>query len=126
MEKIKIMSKTKVYVAIPYSGIEEESFSVANQVTSDLMNEGNYIPFSPISHSHPIAIQCSVPGDWAFWEEFDTSFLEWCDEVHVVVIDKERVLNSTGVQAEIGIAEKLGKPIKYYYPNDKTYSDSLI
>ena len=118
--------KRKVYVGIPYSGMELESFRIANEVTADLMATGEYIPFSPISHSHPIAHQCEVPGNWDFWEEFDRSFLEWADEMIVIVVDKERVMNSTGVQAEIEIAKSLGKPIRYYNPYEKTYSDTIV
>ena len=112
----------KIYLAIPYSGIEEKSFFIANKVTSIFMEKG-FIVFSPISHSHPIAIQEKVPGNWEFWEKFDRSFIEWSDELHVVVIGKEGqklIDNSTGVKAEINIAIELGKPVHYYYHDDAT------
>jgi hypothetical protein len=106
----------KVYLAIPYSGNEEESFFVANKVSA-LMMKKDIIVFSPISHSHPMAIQEGTPGDWAFWEKFDRSFIEWADEVHVVVIGKDGqklIDKSTGVKAEMKIAEELGKPVRFY------------
>jgi hypothetical protein len=108
------MSK-KIYLAIPYSGMEEESFRIANEVTSKLMLQG-HIVFSPISHSHPIAISHQLPGTWEFWKKFDESFIEWCDELHAIVIGEngmELMAKSKGVTAEIEIAKSLNKPIGY-------------
>lgn len=102
----------KIYLAIPYSGIEETSFKLANQVTGAIMNKGD-IPMSPISHSHPVAMECEVPGDWKFWEAMDYSFIDWADELLVINISDELVAKSTGVQAEISYAKKTGKPVTY-------------
>lgn len=110
----------KIYLAIPYSGIEEKSFYIANKLSAILMKKG-YIVFSPISHSHPIAIQESLPGTWEFWEKFDKSFIEWADRVYVVEIGKEGIdliERSKGVQAEIKIANELKKPVDYYKFDD--------
>lgn len=103
----------KVYLAIPYTGLEEDSFKLANQVSGAMMNKGGYIPLSPISHSHPIAAECEVRGDWEFWEAMDCSFIDWADEVWVINISDELVKNSTGVQAEIAHANKTDKPVKF-------------
>jgi len=112
----------KIYLAIPYSGIEEKSFKLANQVTGAIMNRGD-IPMSPISHSHPVAEECEVPGSWEFWEAMDYSFIDWADELLIINIDDELVKNSTGVQAEIKYAIKTGKPVKYLEvtPDDDWY-----
>ena len=40
----------KIYLAIPYTGNENESFRVANLVAGMLMNQG-HIVLSPISHT---------------------------------------------------------------------------
>src|SRR3989304_3159681 len=98
----------KIYLAIPYSGIEKESFVIANKVSAILMKQG-FIVFSPISHSHPMSIQEGTPGNWEYWEKFDRSFIEWADKVIVVVMGKEgyRLIDkSTGVKAELGIANE--------------------
>lgn len=100
----------KIYLAIPYSGMAEHSFKTANKVAAELMNLG-FIVFSPISHSHPIASQCSVPGDWSYWEKFDTEFLKWCDKV--IVVKLKGWEKSKGVAAEISIANDLNKPVEY-------------
>jgi len=109
----------KIYLACPYSvkgdyepwvvaQIKEQRFRAVNEHASKLMNEG-HIVFSPISHSHPIAIQCGLPGDWGFWREFDEAFIGWCDEMHVLKLvgwDE-----SDGIQAEMIIARDFGKNI---------------
>jgi len=110
----------KIYLAIPYSGIEKISFEIANKIAGILMSEG-HIVYSPISHSHSIAEVCDLPKDWAFWEKTDTSFIEWCDNLCVVHIhglvesSKQLISKSKGVTAEIAIAKKLGKGISEYH-----------
>jgi len=103
-----------IYLAIPYTGMESESFRIANLTAARLMNEGHLV-FSPISHSHPIAKQCDLPGDHAYWKEWNRSFIEhWADEVHVVSEHEGQPLpwrESTGVQDEIEVAEMLSKPV---------------
>lgn len=107
----------KIYLAIPYSGMEELSFKIANEVAAKLMNEG-YIVFSPISHSHPLAVSHQMPGTWDFWKEFDESFiLGWCDEVWVVVIGEngyDLCEKSKGINAEVTIAMDNYIPVKWY------------
>jgi hypothetical protein len=109
----------KIYLAIPYSGIQEESFKIANEVSAQLMKEG-YIVFSPISHSHSISQQCSLPTNWEFWIEQDEAFIQWCDMMLVVVMDELghfRISNSVGVQGEIALCKENKKPIKEIYRN---------
>lgn len=103
----------KIYLAIPYSGIEQRSFAVANAVAARLMQEGHVV-YSPISHNHPIAIAHGLPTTWEYWKVFDTEFLKWCDAVFLVVMNEdgfELIKNSKGVQAELEIARTLGKEI---------------
>jgi len=100
----------KIYLAIPYTGIEEESFKTANLVAGRLMQQG-HIVFSPISHTHPIAMECDMPKGWEFWKEFDEQFISFCDEIHVVKLNGHE--KSKGVNAEIKMAKELGKLIKY-------------
>lgn len=115
----------KVYLAIPYSGIEEESFKIANEVASILMKDGKTIVYSPISHNHPIAKAHGLPTGWDFWKQFDTEFIQWCDEVIVILLHNQEQLelgyplhnNSKGVQAEMLIAKGLNKPFSYYKYN---------
>lgn len=113
----------KVYLAIPYTGIEELSFKVANYVSAQLMHDGNIV-FSPISHSHHIAAQNELECGWDYWKKFDESFIEWCDVVIVVMlIGWEK---SKGVKAEIIIADKIGKPVEYIDPKIYLAVQNLI
>jgi len=101
----------KIYLATPYTGNEEASFKNANRVAGDLMNKG-HIVFSPISHTHPIACECNLPKGWDFWNQFDTAFIEWCDELWVVCnfVDYKQ---SKGVMAEIEISRSFNKPVRW-------------
>jgi len=117
----------QIYLACPYSHkdpkvkypfhweqikarILQARFNAVNQAAADLMARG-HIVFSPISHSHPISVQCGLPGDWEFWRQFDESFIAWCDEVHVLQLPGWD--RSSGVQAEMEIARDLGKTIMF-------------
>jgi hypothetical protein len=104
----------KIYLAIPYTGMEQLSFETANRIAGKLMHEG-HIVFSPISHSHPIAQTCELPAHWDYWKAADTAFLAWCDCVYVVMLgDWQR---STGVMAEMDIASHMGKVIVFIDPD---------
>jgi hypothetical protein len=105
----------KIYLSIPYTGCERRSFKAANKVAAKLMKDG-HIVFSPISHTHPIAKIGKLPTTWDYWEKYDTSFIEWCDVVYVVVMKNNghtRIMKSKGVMAEIKIGMNLNKEIIY-------------
>ena len=104
----------KIYLAIPYTHasaeIREQRFRLANKYAAKYMNQG-HIVFSPISHSHTIAKQETLPVEWEFWKKQDKAFIEWCDVLVVVMADGWET--STGVQAEIEIARELVKAIVF-------------
>ena len=104
----------KVYLAGPYSHSDPETcqmrFEVLNDIAAELMAKG-FIVFSPISHSHPIAVQCDLPKGFEFWEKFDKAFIEWCDLI--IVAKLEGWQDSKGIAAEIKIAKEMGKEIEY-------------
>ena len=105
----------KIYLALPYSGFEEESFEVANKIAAKLMAEG-HIVFSPISHTHPIALAGDLPKGWSYWKKFDESFIEWCDQLFIIVMKNDgmkRIKNSQGVNGEMILAEGASKSITY-------------
>jgi hypothetical protein len=107
----------KIYLAIPYSHEDEnvriERFKIANLEAGLLMIEGHLV-FSPISHTHPIALACKLPLGFDFWEQYDQSFIMWCDEVHVIRLPGWK--SSKGVQREIKYAMSIGKKIIYQDP----------
>jgi hypothetical protein len=108
----------KVYLAIPYSGMEESSFKQATLAAVKILRLG-YNVYSPITHSHPLT-EYDVPGDWEFWQKIDFQFIDWCDEVWVLIPEEgeEKVNNSTGVQAEIDYAKRNNKKVILITLND--------
>ena len=104
----------KIYLATPYShkddAVRVKRFEAVNVIAGDLMRQGHLV-FPPISHTHPIALAGDLPLGWEFWQEYDRTFIEWCDEVHVFM--QHGWDESKGVTGEIKIAQELQKPIFY-------------
>ncbi len=92
-------------------------FKQVNKAAGELMSERKHV-FSPISHTHPIAEETSLPLGWDYWEQYDRRFIEMCDEMYILMLDGWE--DSIGVQAEIKIAKELGKKITYI---DKLQND---
>lgn len=112
----------KIYLAIPYSGMTESSYEQATKATAELMSgDLNVNVFSPITHSHPLT-QHGLRGDWQFWKQVDFQFIDWAEEVWVIIPEEgiKRVLMSVGVIAEINYANDTKKPVKYFKRNTKT------
>lgn len=109
--------KTKIYLASPYTHenkqIEQERFEAAAKAAGQLMLKG-FLVFSPIAHSHPIAMQNDLPTDIDYWMEFDKSFLEWADEL--VILNIQGWSASIGVDMERKIAYKKRMPISIFTP----------
>ena len=105
-----------IYLASPYSHpdpvVREQRFHAACRAAAALLRAGGAV-YSPIAHSHPL-VEHGLPTDWAFWEPRNREHLERCDEVVVLMLDGWQA--STGVAAEIQIAEGLGKPVRYVTP----------
>jgi hypothetical protein len=108
------MSDRLIYLASPYShtdpAVREHRFQKACQAAATLMSRGVLL-FAPICHTHPIAMAGDLPKGWNFWQRYDRIMVERCEEVWVLMLVGWR--ESKGVMAEIALAEKLGKPVKY-------------
>jgi hypothetical protein len=108
------------YLASPYShpdpAVREQRFREACRATAALLRAGLAV-FSPIAHSH-VLVDYGLPTEWDWWEHFDRRYMEPCDEVIVLMLDGWR--DSAGVQAEIRMAERMGKPVRYAAPADMT------
>ncbi len=109
-------NKQLIYLAIPYSGMEELSFDVSRRITLMLMQCGKNV-YSPIIHGHSLV---STPGyslhfDHDFWMKHDLDMLRRCDELYVVALDGWN--KSVGVLAEIKEARELGMPITFLDPD---------
>ena len=106
--------KKLVYLASPYShpdpGVRNVRFQQVCKASAILMKKG-WLVFSPIAHSHPIAREGGLPGDWAYWEEFDRKFISMSDEMMVLTLDGWE--NSVGIRAEVKIAEEYKIPMTH-------------
>ncbi len=113
MEKLNFY----VYLAAPYSDIEESvrqfRFEKINEISAKLMREGWTI-YSPISHSHPIAVNHSLPTGWEFWGKMDRPFIKNC--LFLIILMLPGWKQSHGVGEEIKLAKEFNKPIVYLTP----------
>ena len=110
------------YLAAPYSHVDPRvraaRFEAINQCASVLMRSGLYL-FSPISHTHPIALAGSLPAGFDFWEGYDRVMLSACGLLIVLMLGGWE--KSVGVTGEIKIATESKLPIFY----TKTHDDAL-
>ena len=110
-----------VYVACPYSHndpvVRAERFERANYYSARMMAAGLLV-FSPISHTHQIALAGDLPKGWDFWERYDRAYLGICRAM--VVLCLRGWEQSKGVQEEIKIMDDLKRPVWYIqdYNND--------
>ena len=104
----------KIYLACPYTDpcprIMEARFQIINKEAGRLMQQGHLV-FSPISHTHPIAVACELPRGFDFWQAYDRTFIDWCEELWVCRMDGWA--KSKGVMSEIKMAIELGKKVVY-------------
>jgi len=102
------------YLASPYSdpdpAVRLQRFEAVCKAAATLMRHGVYV-FSPIAHTHSIAMAGELPLGWDFWERYDREMIAACDEVLVLCL--EGYNKSRGVQAEIAIAEELDIPVRF-------------
>jgi hypothetical protein len=107
------------YIAIPYSSgdASEELMTyrakISDFIFSELAKEGRIL-YAPISSCHHIAVKYGLPRDWQFWKTMDEVFLEKVDKLVVVML--EGWDTSTGLKAELEIAEERGIEIEYIDP----------
>jgi len=106
-----------IYLASPYTSTslaeQQYRFEAVCRHASQWMRRGLYV-YSPIAHTHPIALRGGLPGDWSYWERFDRWFIERCDLVAVLMLPGWE--GSEGVQAAIRMARELHKPVIYLTP----------
>lgn len=85
----------------------------AARAAAHLTRNGVFV-YSPIAHSHPLAVHGGLSGSWDFWQRVARQWVERCDRL--VVLKLDGWLESVGVQAEIEHARSLGKPVEYLEP----------
>lgn len=105
----------RVYLAVPYRGMEERAFEAVTDLAARLVKSGLAV-YSPITHSHPIVLaDRNIHGHFDFWAEMDYSFITlWATEV--VVLKLPGWERSAGVRKETEYAKMLGLPVHYVEP----------
>lgn len=109
--------KTLIYLATPYSHpdseVREGRFRAVNLAAAELMRSGLHI-YSPISHTHPIALAGDLPLGWEYWQAYDRAILSACCKLIVLMLDGWN--ESKGVAGEVAIAQEMGMDIEYLDP----------
>ena len=103
----------KIYLATPYTGMEDEAYKTVNQVAGRLMEIG-YIVFSPVTHGHTLATTPGIklPLSHEFWlAQCEPFICDWAEEVFVLKLPGWE--KSIGVEWETNLAKKLGIPVSY-------------
>lgn len=105
------------YLATPYSKYADgldAAFTDAAQQAALLVRAGVPV-FSPIAHSHPIAMQGGIdPLDHAIWLPADEPFMRAARGLIVCKLVGWKA--SYGVSVEIRAFRKAGKPVVYMDP----------
>jgi hypothetical protein len=102
-----------IYLASPYSDpeatVREVRYCAACEKAAAMLRDGLRV-YSPIVHSHPLAL-LGLPGDWEFWAEHNATMLERSSALCVLTLPGWQ--ESRGVAAEVRIAQALHLPVRY-------------
>jgi len=100
----------KIYLAAPYTHTDPEivnaRVNATNAHAAHLMSQG-HIVFSPISHSHYIAMENNLPTTFEFWAKQNRAMIDWCDAMVILTIPGWSI--SKGVKDEADYATRIGK-----------------
>jgi hypothetical protein len=104
-----------IYLATVYShpdpAVMEARFDIACRIAGAMMRRGDLV-FSPIAHTHPIAVRCELPRGWEFWQQYDHDMLTAAASVVVAKMDGWQ--DSKGVAGEIKLARQMGIPVEFH------------
>jgi len=102
-----------IYLAAPYTHPDPEivNWRMENfcRVDAQLCLQG-LITVSPLS-KHFLKDHTDIPLTWEFWKTYSEKLMEKCDALYVIIMPGWDV--SEGVLAEIELAKKMSKEIKY-------------
>ena len=108
-----------IYLASPYShedaSVREDRYRQVCLAAAMLKQQGSVV-FSPIAHSHGIALCLSSDEskDFAYWSKFDLAILGMCNVLMVLTLLGWD--SSVGIRAEIAEARRLGIPVYHLSP----------
>jgi hypothetical protein len=102
------------YIASPYShpeaAVREARFEAVSQFAAGLIKHGEVV-FSPIAHSHPLAVKYDLAGDFDFWIHQNYGMLSKASKLLVLCLPGWE--ESRGVQAEIAFARQCGVWVEF-------------
>lgn len=114
-----------VYVASPYShedpAVVEHRMEIYSRIDAKLIAQG-LITISPLMKHHILKYE-KLPGDWAYWQRYSETLLQKCDALFIICLDGWKT--STGVQAELALAIKLGLPVTYLNESGEEIDEPL-
>lgn len=107
-----------IYVAAPYThsdpDIVKHRMNLFAITMAELIRRGEH-PVSPLmNHFLTDYVETDFPLTWDYWKEYSFSLMRNCVELYVVTMDGWE--QSSGVKAEIEMAEKMQKPVTYIAP----------
>lgn len=105
------------YLATPYSK-HPRGLEAAHQEAIDaavICIRAGVMVYSPIAHTHAIAVTGNLPGHYEQWAALDEAMIAASNGIIVVKMDGWD--QSSGIAAEIKEAEGLGKPVIYMPAN---------
>jgi hypothetical protein len=107
-----------IYLASPYShpdpAVRQDRFERVCKVAARMMERGEVV-FSPIAHTHPIAMKGNLPTDWEYWKKVDEEFIKACSKLGVLMLDGWE--DSEGIEEEMKLARSVGKQIIFIEEN---------
>lgn len=112
------MSEPFWYLASPYSKYPAGTEAACREVcvlAARLFRAGVLV-YSPIAHTHAIAAAGGLGLGFEQWQAFDEALIEASHGVLVATMPGW--CESAGVTAEIVIAHRLGKPVRYIDSNN--------
>ncbi len=102
------------YLASPYSHkspyVREMRYLLTMKKLAALLHSQLTV-YSPIVHCHELAKLAGLPGDAAFWRNYNFTMLKSCQGMYVFCLDGWK--SSVGVAEEIVEAAVTGKPVIY-------------
>ena len=106
-----------IYLASPYSdpdpAIREIRFKAVCMCAARLIYKDLHI-FSPIAHSHVIAVAGGLPTYFAYWRAFDLAMLKISN--HLWIYTYPGWKDSTGIADEMKFAKNLGLDPRFIGP----------
>jgi len=113
------------YLATPFKhedkSVQNIRYWQAVNIAARLWKEGRPV-FTPIGHTYEIAFRAGLKGGFFdHYQEFDTAMIDGSKGIIVAMMDGWEI--SEGINAEIGIALGMEKPIVYLDIDAWTFSE---